>query len=337
VNSKESTQSAKKKQPFGGCMLLSIPHTHTHTYSHSRNSRYEHDNESVHAAFQSVVLNRWQSKVGKISTASYGWTTTFCLDNGRWDDGSLWLLLLCLSGRSPTHETVQRVGSRIAQASLDFAAHNHLATISRHPYTYTVVRSDTANAFVLPGNHVFVMTGLFKYVRDEDELAAVLGHEAAHNLARHAGEKVSGFYVVNLLARLSLIVDPSGVLFTVLMPAASLFRELPNSRTQETEADQIGIHLAAHACYDPRAAKRVFANMNAGAEGKSIGPEFLSTHPSHDKRLSNFDLWLPDAMREFESDFGGRCRDIRRDMGLARQEAARQAALRERDVNARES
>jgi predicted Zn-dependent protease len=135
-----------------------------------------------------------------------------------------------------------------------------------------------------------------------------------------------------MLARLSLLVDSSGALFTLILPAASVFRELPNSRTQETEADQIGVHIAASACYDPRAAKQVFANMKAGMEGKggvSTGPEFLSTHPSHDTRISNFDNWLPDAMREFKSDFGDRCRNVRRDMALARQEAARSAALGE--------
>jgi predicted Zn-dependent protease len=256
----------------------------------------------------------------------------------------------------PNHRaslTVNRVGSRITQAALDFSREQNLnhnlqanattlssksksSSQSEQPqYTYTVVRSDMANAFVLPGNHIFVMTGLFKYVHDEDELAAVLGHEIAHNLARHAGEKISGSLVVNMLARLSLLLDPSGVLFTLMLPAASVFRELPNSRTQETEADQIGVHIAAGACYDPRAAKRVFANMKAGTEGKGgagghmHAPEFLSTHPSHDTRISNFDTWLPDAMTKFESDFGGRCRTVRRDMALARQHAARSAALQE--------
>jgi predicted Zn-dependent protease len=269
----------------------------------------------------------------------------------------------------PNHRasvTVHRVGSRITQAAQDFSRDHHLnlaqaATTtafksqsqapaqpqsqspaqsqpqSQPQYTYTVVRSDTANAFVLPGNHIFVMTGLFRYVHDEDELAAVLGHEMAHNLARHAGEKISGSIVTNMLARLSLLLDPSGMLFTLMLPAASVFRELPNSRTQETEADQIGVHIAAHACYDPRAAKRVFANMKAAdgstKEGKGDGgggaPEFLSTHPSHDTRISNFDTWLPDAMKEFESDAGVRCRHVRRDMALARQHAARSASFQQ--------
>ena len=89
--------------------------------------------------------------------------------------------------------TVRRVGQRLAEASQTFCqAHSLPDTHYTKPYTYTIVRSDTANAFVIPGNHVFVMTGLFQYIKDEDDLAAVLGHETAHNLARHAGEKISG-------------------------------------------------------------------------------------------------------------------------------------------------
>lgn len=228
--------------------------------------------------------------------------------------------------------TVKRVGSRIAKAANKFAQEHQMAYISSSPYTYTVVRSDMANAFVLPNNHVFVFTGLFRYIQNEDDLAAVIGHETAHNLARHAGERVSGSFVVNLIARMSLLVDPSGSLFAVILPAASLFRDLPHSRTQETEADQLGIFLAAEACYNPRAAKRVFAAMKEGAAGSSSPPEFLSTHPSHETRISNFDNWMPDAMKVFEGDAfsdGDRCRHVRQQMKAARKKAADQATVRE--------
>lgn len=230
--------------------------------------------------------------------------------------------------------TVTRVGSRIAKASLRFATRNNLKEVKdnyyNQPYTYTVIRSDQANAFVLPGNHVFLMTGLFRYVHSEDDLAAVLGHEMAHNLARHAGEKISGSFVVNFLARMSLLVDPSGLLFLSLIPAAQLFRELPHSRTQELEADQIGIYLSADACYDPRAAKRVFATMKAATDDEAP-PEFLSTHPSHDSRLDQLDKWMPAAMQLYRGDdgSGARCRRIREEMSRARQFAAQQAAIRE--------
>ena len=222
--------------------------------------------------------------------------------------------------------TVHRVGKRIADAAHVFAT-QHNFTYDTSNTTYTVVRSDMANAFVLPNNHVFVMTGLFQYIQNEDDLAAVLGHEMAHNLARHVGEKVSSSLVMSVVARLSLLVDPSGVLLTLFLPASNLLRELPHARTQESEADHIGIHLAAEACYDPRAAKRVFqAMMQEQALGQQHPPEFLSTHPSHESRIVQFDQWLPEAMKTFRRETG-ECQRLR----LQMQEARQMAALQQQD------
>ena len=140
--------------------------------------------------------------------------------------------------------TVRRVGSRIAAAADKFAAQNLPENVvkGQGKPTYTVIRSDMANAFVLPNNHVFVLTGLFKYARDEDELAAVLGHEMAHCLARHAGERVSGGLLMSIMARFVLLLDPTGVLYTLFVPAATLFHALPHSRDAEIEADHIGLY-----------------------------------------------------------------------------------------------
>ena len=233
--------------------------------------------------------------------------------------------------------TVRRVGARIARAADKFAAEHGLeedqAKGSGKP-SFTVIRSDEANAFVLPNNHVFVLTGLFRYARDEDELAAVLGHEQAHCLARHAGERVSGGLLTSIIARFVLLLDPTGVLYTLFVPAAALLRELPHSRDQEIEADHIGLYLAAEACYDPRAAKRVFGRMKAGDGGNAATavagpPEFASTHPSYDTRLAKFDEWMPDALSQFNADGGYRCRHVRGEMKKARILAAQVAASRE--------
>mmetsp|Transcript_2699 Transcript_2699/g.3187 ORF Transcript_2699/g.3187 Transcript_2699/m.3187 type:complete len:347 (+) Transcript_2699:115-1155(+) len=254
----------------------------------------------------------------------------------------------------PTHRasrTVQRVGSRIATAANKFAKEYDVQTYGAQ-YTYTVVRSDMANAFVLPNNHVFVFSGLFKFVRNEDDLAAVLGHEMAHNLARHAGERVSGSLLINILARCTLLIDPSGVLYSLFIPAATLLHDLPHSRDHEIEADYIGLHLAAEACYDPKAARKVFSSMKDGekqmmsgsGDGDSDGrrggrpiskavvspPEFMSTHPSYDTRISNFDNWMPEALAKYNADGGYKCQQIRREMKLAREHAARLASHRER-------
>jgi len=231
--------------------------------------------------------------------------------------------------------TVQRVGSRIAAAAKNCSREwsNESKGIQRKtnppPYTYTVVRSPEANAFVLPGNHVFVLTGLFRYAHNEDELASVLGHEMAHNLARHAGERVSESLLMGILSRLALVVDPSGILFSLLLPAQTLLYSLPHSREHEVEADRIGIVLASEACYDPRAARQVFSRMKedaegGGARGKNAAPppEFVSTHPGYDTRLTLFDQWMPDALVRFNEDGGNKCRAIREEMKRARRLAA---------------
>jgi metalloendopeptidase OMA1, mitochondrial len=225
----------------------------------------------------------------------------------------------------PATTTLNRVGKRIAESSVKFATkHNvkeYLKIYEKSPFTFTVVRSDdTANAFVLPGNHVFLFTGLFRFVHDEDDLAAVLGHEVAHNVARHAAEKISGSFVTNLLAVTTLLVDPSGVLLKVFLPATAIFRQLPNSRTQEMEADRIGLIISADACYNPQAAKQLFVAMKE-SETTAVGPpEFPSTHPSNDTRIGKFDSWIRDANAAMEEP--DRCHAIRRQMAAARRQAA---------------
>ena len=86
---------------------------------------------------------------------------------------------------------------------------------------------------------------------------------------------------ISLLGRIVLFLDPSGSLYSIFVPAAKLLHELPHSRDAEIEADHIGIYLAADACYDPNAAKRVFTSMKDGEGGSS---EYISTHPSYDRR-----------------------------------------------------
>ena len=243
--------------------------------------------------------------------------------------------------------TVRRVGGRIAIAAEkclrewktttpNYSTVQKENVSSNPPYTYTVIRSSDANAFVLPGNHVFVLTGLFKYVRDEDDLASIMGHEMAHNLARHAGERLSDTILLSILHRLSLFIDPSGTLLTFLIPAGTLLRTLPHSREHEMEADRIGLILASEACYDPHAAVRVFARMKEDEENynnnnkhqgdnhrrKTSPPEWMRTHPGYNTRLSLFEKWMPDALDRFNIGDGSKCQSIREEMKRARVLAA---------------
>ncbi|KAI4597311.1 hypothetical protein KJ359_004417 [Pestalotiopsis sp. 9143b] len=166
-----------------------------------------------------------------------------------------------------------------------------------------------ANAFVLPGGKVFVFSGIIPIARSEDGLAAVLGHEIAHNLAEHIGERMSGQIGVNILLG-------SVVLLTALWGGALLGTQLfggtlldllfsrPMGRRQESEADYIGLMMMAEACYDPEAALTFWQRMEAHSQGSP--PEWMSTHPSNHNRIEKIKEWLPKAMeKRYESDCQG--------------------------------
>ncbi|KAJ3366156.1 hypothetical protein GGF32_006605 [Allomyces javanicus] len=151
-------------------------------------------------------------------------------------------------------------------------------------------------ARMLPATHpVFVFTGILPVCKDENGLAIVLGHEIAHQMARHSAEKVS----ISLLVELARIAVT--VFFDTSYRMTGIFTELglmrPFSRSMESEADHIGLLLAAQACYDPAAAVGFWQRM--AAKGES-GPAFLSTHPAHRDRIEQIREWLPEAERRRE-------------------------------------
>lgn len=170
--------------------------------------------------------------------------------------------------------TVRRVGGRLAAAAGRCAREWTAEDASLAAYTYTVVRSSDANAFVLPGNHIFVLTGILRYVRDEDELAAVLGHEMAHNLAQHAGERASEHLVLGVVRGLTLLLDPSGTLLSLLLPAQALLCSLPHSREHEAEADRIGV---VRGVLRPKGCE---ARLREDEGGRQIRPSGIHQHAS---------------------------------------------------------
>jgi predicted Zn-dependent protease len=137
------------------------------------------------------------------------------------------------------------------------------------------------NAWCMAGGRMAIYTGLLlKVDPTDDELAQVMGHEIAHALANHTAERMSVAMAsqAGVLAA-GILLDQSATTIAGASVAAQLAVNLPNSRAAETEADRIGIELAAKAGYDPRAAVTLWQKMAAVGGGKSP-PQFLSTHPS---------------------------------------------------------
>jgi predicted Zn-dependent protease len=153
---------------------------------------------------------------------------------------------------------------------------------------------ETVNAWCMAGGRMAIFTGLIDQIKPtDDELAQVMGHEIGHALANHTAEKMSVSMAssVGVLA-IGVASDNHGAAMAGAAAAAALAISLPNSRTAETEADQIGIQLAAMAGYKPEAAVTLWQKMNA--LDKSHPPQFLSTHPNPDNRIKALSALVPE-------------------------------------------
>lgn len=150
-----------------------------------------------------------------------------------------------------------------------------------------VITEGTVNAWCMPGGKIVVYTGIINALKmTDDELAVVMGHEISHALREHSREQISRQMLTSLGANaLASLLKLGETGNSALALAAQYFITLPFSRSQETEADTVGIELMARAGYDPTSAVTVWQKMSALS--KTEVPEMMSTHPSHASRISN--------------------------------------------------
>lgn len=164
----------------------------------------------------------------------------------------------------------------------------------RSVWEVTVFANEQANAFALPGGKIGVFNGLLNVATDQHQLAAVMAHEVGHVLANHSNERASQSTVrdVGLVAARVLGASDTTLQAIDLGTQYGLF--LPFNRTQESEADAIGVQLMARAGFDPRQSITLWQNMTAN--GGPRQPEFLSTHPSPDTRMQNLNRLMSPAI-----------------------------------------
>ena len=201
-----------------------------------------------------------------------------------------------LSSDPVATEQVRRVGRRIAEAT----------GRTDYQWEFNLIEDKQVNAFCLPGGKVAVYTGILPITRDDAGLAAVLGHEVSHAIARHGGERVSQGLLVQVgLAATQVALarnDPAAVqqVTALLGAGATVGLLLPWSRGQESEADHLGLVFMAKAGYHPAAARDLWVRMAEAAKGGGRPPEFLSTHPSEETRIRQIEAWIPEALQHYQ-------------------------------------
>ncbi|MBN8552204.1 MAG: M48 family metallopeptidase [Caulobacterales bacterium] len=180
------------------------------------------------------------------------------------------------------NERLRRVGGRIVQA----------AGLGNQTWEYAVFVSEQPNAFVLPGGRMGVTTALLHLAATDDQLATVIGHEAAHVLARHAAERYSQTAMAQTGLQIATGVagDYGPAVGALGGIGAQVGVLLPFSRQHELEADRIGVDLMQRAGYNPREAVTLWRAM--AAQGGASAPEFASTHPSDSTRITALEAYL---------------------------------------------
>jgi predicted Zn-dependent protease len=210
-----------------------------------------------------------------------------------------------LSGNIDQTAMVKRVGVNIQKAVEQYFAQKNLSKeLDGYKWEFNLVESPDVNAWCMPGGKVVVYTGILPITKDETGLAVVMGHEIAHAVAQHGNERMSQGLLQQLggVALSVAIKDEPAATQNLFMTAygvgSTVGVMLPFSRTQESEADHLGLIFMAMAGYNPNYAVDFWTRM--AAQGGAKPPEFLSTHPSDETRIEDLKKELPEAMQYYK-------------------------------------
>ena len=207
-----------------------------------------------------------------------------------------------LSENKKEAQMVVSVGRRIQEAVEEYFSERGISDLLEgYQWEFNLVEGEEINAWCMPGGKVVVYTGLLPVTQDEAGLAVVMGHEIAHAVANHGGERMSQALVAQMggIALAVAIRDKPRQTQQLWMMVFGLGTAvgvmLPYSRLHETEADELGLIFMAMAGYDPRMAVDFWERM-AEKKGGKAPPEFLSTHPADETRIHNIKAMIPTAL-----------------------------------------
>jgi len=207
-----------------------------------------------------------------------------------------------VSGTSQA-QLVQNVGQKISTASERYlTANGYAGYLQDYRWEYKLVEDPAVNAWCMPGGKIVFYTGIMPIAQDEAGVAAIMGHEVAHALANHGQQRMSAAQLQQIGAvagNVALAKDPKNqqIFNTAYGLGTNVGVMLPFSRSNETEADRIGLTLMAIAGYDPIVGASLWERMSANSGG-GAPPEFLSTHPANNTRIANIRQWAPEARAE---------------------------------------
>ncbi len=210
-----------------------------------------------------------------------------------------------LSTNAQQTAMVKEVGVNIQRAvERYFAQQNMSSSLKDYAWEFNLVEDSQVNAWCMPGGKVVVYTGILPITKDATGLAVVMGHEIAHAIANHGAERMSQGLIQQMggVALEKALEDKPDQTKNLFMTAFGLGSQigvlLPFSRTQESEADHLGLIFMAMAGYDPQQSVAFWKRMAANSQGAP--PEFLSTHPSDETRIKNLESLIPEAMKYYK-------------------------------------
>ena len=212
-----------------------------------------------------------------------------------------------LSNDKKQLEEIKEIGSNIEQAVTSyFDSINAPDPTSNFHWEYILVDNDKIkNAWCMPGGKIAVYTGLLEVTKDKHGLAAVMGHEIAHAVAKHSVERASRALVLNL-GTTALDIFTGGAISntqrTTGIDVAGMLRTFgidnPFGRKQEREADYLGLIFSSLAGYDIRESVKIWERMKESHKGQEP-PEWMSTHPSSEHRIQSLKNWIPEIIIEY--------------------------------------
>ena len=206
-----------------------------------------------------------------------------------------------------TLNLIKNIGSKIENSISEYFYRENLDDpTTNFQWEYILIENKKVkNAWCMPGGKIAIYTGILDVTKNKNGLAAVMGHEIAHAVAKHSVERASrgvllktGTSLINIATggKLSEINRATGMDTVGLLSSLGIMN--PFSRTQETEADYLGMIFASLSGYDIRETVKIWERMREANKGKEP-PEFMSTHPSSTNRINNINEWINEIIIKY--------------------------------------